>query len=258
MQQRPIIGIIYICAFCTFISICSLYAFGLFDSIYMEYVENKRYELGGFTYTGNLVDGKFQNKGIITLGDKMCVGEFKKGKFDGFFTYSDNNDFLMYGVYQDGDIVGGGIKIQDGGIAINKDNEIKYRSGSGWEYTGKLGKNGQYGFGKFTYKDGSSYEGDFSKGLANGEGDFRCKNMSYTGDFLSGLFDGFGVYKFGNTEYVGEFVKGLPQGQGIYTSKDGWQYEGGFKEGVFNGEGVITNVNGEKTKSIWNDGRRVM
>lgn len=235
------------------------YSFGVFDVFLMEYVNDREYELGGFTYTGNIVDGKFESKGIITVDNHaQYVGEFDKGKFDGFFTYSDNDNFRIYGVFVDDNIIGGGVNTAEGKISIIENDEILYKRNDGCEYRGNLGANGQYGQGKFTYKDGSSYEGNFQRGLANKEGVYSSNSIRYEGSFLNGLFSGFGKYRSNFVEYVGEFEKGLPNGRGVYISKDGWKYEGSLKDGVFDGEGVVTNIDGSKTRGIWAKGRRVI
>lgn len=259
MQNRYFVDILHWVVFLIFIFVCWAYSFGALDMFLMRYVEYKEYELGGFTYTGNILDGKFQNKGIITIGNRaQYVGEFDKGKFDGFFTYSDNDNFRIYGVYVDSDIIGGGINTKNGKISIIEDNEILYKSNNGCEYRGKLGINGQYGLGIFTYKDGARYNGNFIKGLANKKGTYSSKDISYEGNFLNGLFDGFGKYKYNSTEYIGEFKDGLPDGNGIYISKGGWKYEGNFTRGVFSGEGVVTDEEGNTIKGIWDEGRRVI
>ena len=259
MKSKHFVNMLYLIVFFIFIFSCWSYSFGVFDMFFMEYVENKRYDLGDFTYTGNIIEGKFQNKGIITVKNRaQYVGEFDKGKFDGFFTYSDNDNFRIYGVFVDDNIVGGVINIPEGKISIIENNEIIYKRNDGCEYRGNFGANGQYGLGKFTYKDGSKYEGNFFKGLANKEGVYSSAGVCYEGSFLNGLFNGFGKYRSNSVEYVGEFVDGLPNGRGEYMSKYGWKYEGNFKNGVFNGEGVVMLKDGRKINGVWNEGQRVM
>lgn len=259
VQNKYFVNILYWVVFLIFVFICWAYSFGALDTFLMKYVEYKEYELGNFTYTGNIIDGRFQNKGTITIGNRaQYIGEFNKGKFEGFFTYSDNDNFRIHGVYVDNNIISGGINIRSGKISIIEDNEIIYKIDNGCEYKGKIGINGQYGFGSFTYKDGAKYEGNFTKGLANKEGTYSFGDISYEGNFSDGLFDGFGKYKCNSLEYKGEFKCGLPDGRGIYISKDGWKYEGNFTKGVFNGEGVVIDINGNTTKGLWDEGRRVM
>lgn len=259
MKSKRLIGILCSVVFCAFVCACWAYSLGMLDKFFLQYVEYKKYATGDFTYTGNMLNGKFQNKGIVTVGNRaQYVGEFDKGKFDGFFTYSDNDNFRIYGVYVDSSIIGGGVNTKNGKISIIEDNEVLYKSNNGCEYKGKLGASGQYGIGSFTYKDGGKYEGNFLKGLANKEGVYTFDGISYEGNFLNGVFHGFGKYRQYSTEYIGEFKDGLPDGKGVYISKDGWKYEGNFTKGVFNGDGVVTDASGNTTKGRWDEGWRVV
>lgn len=64
-----------------------IYALGNFDAYLAKSVNEKSYEMEGFTYTGKLLDGKFTGDGEISLYDGLkCVGNFKDGAFSGKFS----------------------------------------------------------------------------------------------------------------------------------------------------------------------------
>ena len=243
------------------LSLCCMYSLGVFDTHFLKNVTEKNYEAGSFSYTGELLNGKFQHKGTIKLDDGSTYdGIFKNGDFCGGFTYSsDNNNYVVSGAFEKGKIVKADLKIENYKVSTNEDNKIDYENNDGSHYVGQVNAFGQNNKGTFTYSDKSKYVGTFSQGLADKEGVFYSKDgkINYKGNLQNGLFHGFGIYKFGNCEYVGEFKNGLPDGKGTYKSKDGWTYEGNFKNGVFNEDGILIDASGAKSNVFWKDGKRV-
>ncbi|KAH7293290.1 hypothetical protein KP509_28G019400 [Ceratopteris richardii] len=94
----------------------------------------------------------------------------------------------------------------------------------------------RYKDGKGVYKDGEySYEGEWARDLANGEGTFRfASGAIYTGQWRMGAYCGSGTYKWPDgRSYTGEWRDNKMHGNGIYTDKDGHKWTGQF----FNGNG---------------------
>jgi hypothetical protein len=71
-----------------------------------------------------------------------------------------------------------------------------------------------------------SYEGECVKGVAEGKGTARGKDI-----------------------YIGEFKKGLPHGRGVYQWSTGETYFGDFKKGQRDGLGVFTYFENGREKS---------
>lgn len=240
------------------IFICTIYSLGFFDQYFMKKVNEKNYKLGNFLYTGTILNGKFQDEGIIIFldSDSVYKGSFKDGYFNGPFTYISQNGWSLRGIFENGYVLDCELLTNNDKILINKNS---YKSNKGWSYIGDLNKTGQNGKGIFNYADGNKYEGYFSHGLATESGTFCDKDgtIKYQGNLLNGLFNGLGKYSFNSTEYVGNFMNGLPDGRGLYKNKSGWIYEGNFNFGVFNGMGTLTYNSGEKVNGTWEKGRRV-
>ena len=55
------------------ILLCSFYSLGVFDVYFIENVCEKKYELGDFSYTGELKDGKFEEFAPDWLGYKTII-----------------------------------------------------------------------------------------------------------------------------------------------------------------------------------------
>lgn len=133
-------------------------------------------------------------------------------------------------------------------------------------------KNGlEYGYGKYTSKDGSFwYEGNFDHGEGNGKGKMFVNGVLYEGTFVDSKWEGKGkvVYENGDTytgdfksdkmhgqgtftwvngdKYVGGFVNGYREGKGTYYFNDGRKYVGDIAKGEINGSGTFTWPDGDK------------
>ena len=90
----------------------------------------------------------------------------------------------------------------------------------------KHGKRGSY-----THSDGSLFIGDFDEnGVKSGLGHLEVPNGStYDGQFLKGLPNGVGVMRFpDSSRYEGEFMQGWFHGHGVYHTISGMKFEGNF------------------------------
>jgi hypothetical protein len=95
------------------------------------------------------------------------------------------------------------------------------------------------GFRKYSYIDGSNYEGDIVNGKWHGKGKLiSSKGHIYEGDFFNGNPQGKGklTWSSGNV-YEGDFFGGKPQGKGKQTQSDGIVHEGEFFDGKPRGKG---------------------
>ena len=127
------------------------------------------------------------------------------------------------------------------------------------------GKGKINGKGLMTWPNGDRYDGEWKKGIMEGEGTYTYANAgySYTGQWKKGFIKGHGTFRFSNgnvmegdwesmgtgtgyllfadgTRYDGPFLNGAPQGQGIKVWANGDRYEGTFVQGHLAGQGTIS------------------
>ena len=80
----------------------------------------------------------------------------------------------------------------------------------------------------FTWKDGTTYNGEYLNGEANGFGTMVFPNIgTYTGYFVNGKREGLGTFKWDVGDiYVGLWKNDKMNGNGTYTFSDGYTIRG--------------------------------
>jgi len=89
---------------------------------------------------------------------------------------------------------------------------------------------------KFTYDNGTVYDGGYRNGMFQGKGKI--------------------IYADG-TIYDGHFINGVLEGHGKYTALNGDKYEGIFKNNVYDGFGKYTYANGDVVEGEFKDDKLV-
>ena len=96
--------------------------------------------------------------------------------------------------------------------------------------------------GKYIFKNGSYYIGEWSNGLKHGKGIIYNKNNTilYEGYFFKDKFEGNGKFTYKDGEYyIGEFLNGLRHGKGtIYYKDKSIKYDGNFIYSKAEGYGI--------------------
>lgn len=138
------------------------------------------------------------------------------------------------------------------------------------------GKGKINGKGLMTWPNGDRYDGEWKKGIMEGEGTYTYANAgySYTGQWKKGFIKGHGTFRFSNgnvmegdwesmgtgtgyllfadgTRYDGPFLNGAPQGQGIKVWANGDRYEGTFVQGHLAGQGTMQFSDGSRYVGGW-------
>ena len=133
---------------------------------------------------------------------------------------------------------------------------------SGAIYTGEVAINDvPNGKGEVYWPDGSSYTGEFFKGMLHGKGIFHYTNGDvYNGDFEYGYRSGEGKMIFANWDsYEGEWQADMMHGKGNYTfyapdksnpTKND-VYSGEWRYNMMHGKGSYKFANGKKTNGYW-------
>ena len=108
--------------------------------------------------------------------------------------------------------------------------------------------------------NGGGGPGELKLPLPSGRGRMMYSSGSvenYEGDFLRGLPEGEGVAIFRNGDkYEGEWMKGKQHGRGVQTHKvDGSVYEGAFENGKKHGAGRMKYVGDDEVyEHVWENG----
>jgi hypothetical protein len=108
-------------------------------------------------------------------------------------------------------------------------------------------------FGKYTFKSGNKYVGEFLNNTPNGNGTkFYKYGDKYEGNWRNGSRNGKGIYFHKNgTKYIGEYKNDFEDGKGVYFYNNGDIFVGEFKRGMRTGKGIYIRKNGEKIEGIF-------
>lgn len=137
------------------------------------------------------------------------------------------------------------------------------------------------GYGKFRYRSGAIYEGDFRQGKSNGKGILTFTNgnkylgdwqdshrqgqgkllfregHTYVGGFVKSKMRGKGIMRYVNGDsYDGDWENDRPNGSGAYSFNNGDRYEGNFANGSFDGEGTMFYGDGSRYEGLWQESKK--
>jgi hypothetical protein len=231
------------------------------------------YVLTAASWTGPVVNGKAEGKGVVTLAIQSNDGkerdqvqgeaEMAAGKFEGKASLKYSGGETFDGYYKSGIREGKGTYVWDGqkyaGDWKNGKRDGKgIYVGKGQSYDGDW-KNGERD-GKGTYVwEGQKYIGDWKNGKRDGKGTFYLQDGSiYEGEWKDDKRHGRGVFnnKRSDAIYDGEFRNGSPDGKGKITFlKARVTYEGGFKGGQMHGQGVYRWPDGRTLTGTFQNGQ---
>jgi len=232
----------------------------------------------GGSYSGDLVDGKLQGKGIIRWANNAIYtgsfenglaqgrgnfvyadgsvyeGQFFKGMLSGFGKLTDSSNGVYEGEFKEDRITGNGHWVTtafeyEGELEesqFNGQGKVVYPDGS--SYIGAFNLGEFHGTGVYTSLSGDIYSGQFDQGQFTGNGFYTSssKDIQYTGAFRDWLYDGSGTYTAENGDtYIGSFIAGSFSGEGKSFKKNGAQYIGQFESWDFHGKGKYTNEDGD-------------
>lgn len=133
----------------------------------------------------------------------------------------------------------------------------KYRWRDGSTYQGQWKEGTKHGTGMYVWPSGANYNGDWQQGCMHGYGTFRAADGSmYQGNWAKDLKHGLGKKTYSNEDkYEGIWKNGKPHGPGRYVWKDGNEFNGEWKEGQMHGHGTFQWKTGERYDGEWKTGR---
>eukprot|EP01088_Endostelium_zonatum_P014795 TRINITY_DN336_c0_g2_i1.p1 TRINITY_DN336_c0_g2~~TRINITY_DN336_c0_g2_i1.p1 ORF type:complete len:292 (+),score=36.88 TRINITY_DN336_c0_g2_i1:95-970(+) len=120
-------------------------------------------------------------------------------------------------------------------------------------YEGDLDSdNKRHGFGKITWEDGESFEGEFNRDEKT-FGTFRWKSGDlFRGQWKNDLMHGIGIYFYSDgREYKGEWRDGFRHGVGIFRWPNADYYLGQFDTDLCHGIGIHSYADGKTFKGQW-------
>lgn len=203
-------------------------------------------------------EGKEHNKTI-----KEYYGYWVDGKKEGFGKIE----------YKNGDMYRGNFKndqfCEEGCITYKIDEKsTKKPDEICTKYEGSHLDGLPHGYGKKYFKDGSTFEGNFDKGLYHNEGTLTYSPntagnvLKYTGQFREGQRTGKGSVDLKNGDnYLGDWKNGKFYGFGTYTYSEKnpvkVRFEGYFRRGFEDGAGTEFYKEGYHIKAKWDEGKIV-
>ena len=212
------------------------------------YGYDQEYEMYSWK-NGDYYKGEFKNelpngKGVIRSKNKKEIynGYVKNGKKhgDGQFT---ENGFIYVGEFFE-DLKNGNGEL----ISLNDGKILKVGI---WDNNTFLSG---YNDGKYYFKNGDEYTGEFVKYSPSGNGKINFKNGNiYQGEVLDGQLNGKGVLSFSNGDiFEGIFKKGKKE-SGIFKYASGEFYQGKFLENYKHGQGKYKLSNGDELFGVWEE-----
>ncbi|GJS34501.1 phosphatidylinositol 4-phosphate 5-kinase 8-like protein isoform X1 [Tanacetum coccineum] len=134
----------------------------------------------------------------------------------------------------------------------------KYTWSDGTVYEGSWDEGKMTGVGRITWSSGASYEGDFSGGYLDGFGTLANSDGStYKGSWRFNNQHGLGRKQYSNSDiYDGCWKEGVHEGNGKYAWCNGNIYIGNWKSGSMCGRGVMKWLNGDQFDGYWLNGYR--
>lgn len=196
----------------------------------------------------------------------------------GLIMYWENDDIFYFGEWKDDKRHGKGYFENKGDYYDGdwKEDQMEGTGQYGWlvqqsggagsahtSYHGLFRQNQPIGTGTYTWPDGTTLQGEFTKGSINVKKSVTIKypnGATYTGmvNNQGQRDDSSGTYNFdADKKFQGRFKDDVPEGQGSYTDKSGAssvQYVGPLNQGNVSGKGNLT-VDGNKINGVFINGK---
>ncbi|CAH9130708.1 unnamed protein product [Cuscuta epithymum] len=155
-------------------------------------------------------------------------------------------------VFPNGDIYVGTIK------GVLPHDKGRYTWSDGTVYDGHWAEGKMDGKGWIIWSSGSSYEGEFCVNYLHGYGAFYgCDGSIYRGSWKMNNKHGIGRKEYHNSDvYDGCWREGVREGSGRYAWSNGNCYIGNWKNGKTYGRGVMKWSNGDIFDGFWSNGLR--
>jgi len=197
-------------------------------------VQDEAHGRGMMTYSnGDVYTGQWEHdqrcgpgKLIIKDSGSIYEGNFKSNKQDGFGKFISGTSSDQYIGFWSRDCMEG-------------TGKYVYRNGT--VYEGEFKANMKHGKGQTIGFNGTLYKGEYCEDAMQGHGTFQWADGTiYDGAWWDNKCHGTGTMRTPNGDfYTGMFYQGEKHGQGVYTWKNGATYTGAYVQGARTGQGVF-------------------
>ena len=224
---------------------------------YIDKYKNNDLYIGTWT-----LEKKFHGYGIFYTSGNKYEGFWNFGKLSGESRIFYQNKEYFIGEIVDGILNGYGKYFHNDGTTYEGNwlnnqphGEGKEIFSDGSKFIGEF-ENGYKKKGKFTWTDGSFYDGEIKDNVFEGYGRFRWKEgREYTGFWKNGKMHGKGTMNYlDGAKYEGEFKEGKRHGKGNYIWNKNKYYKGNWVKGKQEGDGYYYNK-GKGIIGVWKDGK---
>lgn len=139
---------------------------------------------------------------------------------------------------------------------LQPEGEGQYTWADGSTYEGSWSRGQKHGWGKYSWPSGASYLGEWRYGTLHGYGTFQSPDGSrYQGNWANNLKHGIGTKWHANGDrYEGLWRRGEPHGPGRYVWSNGNEYDGEWKNGKIHGQGTFKWATGHRYDGEWQEG----
>ena len=224
---------------------------------YIDKYKNNDLYIGTWT-----LEKKFHGYGVFYTSGNKYEGFWNFGQLSGEGRkFYQNKDYYLGG-FVDGKSNGFGRYYHSDGTVYEGNWLNDQPHGAGKEIFSDSSKfigifeNGYKRKGKFTWVDGSYYDGEIKNNVFEGYGKFRWKEgREYTGFWKNGKMHGKGYMNYvDGAKYEGEFLDGKRNGKGNYYWNKNKYYKGYWVKGKQEGDGYYFN-RGKGIIGVWKDGK---
>eukprot|EP00347_Sterkiella_histriomuscorum_P023389 403334820 len=202
--------------------------------------------------------------GVFSEQEAQYKGEFKHGRKHGFGKMEWQDGSKFKGIWEQDQRKSGVLKMKKQQKKYEGEFKNDLFHGKGrmtfiqqkFDFEGTF-QNGECPLkGKITYHEiGDIYEGQVNQSfLKEGKGKYTYKNgETFEGNYLEDLKHGYGLLKQKNGDYYkGNFMRDKRHGQGQqYEAKTQQLYDGYWRDDERNGEGVLYLPDGSEKKGTW-------
>ena len=168
-----------------------------------------------------------------------------------------NKDPMLHGRGGGGDSIGGStITLRALKFTGVRDGVGRYLFKDGSYYNGQWANDQMSGFGRYDMANGDCYVGEFHKNRRDGHGMCTYADGStYDGGWLKNMRHGEGVQWFnGGDKFEGEWVDDQMHGSGSYVWADGVKYKGEYQCNLRHGIGKCDYLDGSINQGQWEHG----
>ncbi len=141
---------------------------------------------------------------------------------------------------------------------MQPEGEGRYTWPDGSVYEGSWMSGQKHGWGKYSWPSGATYLGEWKNGALHGYGTFVQPDGSrYQGNWENSQKNGIGTKWCANGDrHEGVYLHDQPHGPGRFLFASGSEFDGEFREGRFHGQGTFKWISKHRYDGEWYEGMK--